>query len=537
MEKKIPTIEEKIDMNEELLKQALADYGRYTDSEVLEDVSPAFIRRLAEDSTVAKEPLRNLFRKSPAWNEELDALVINGNRTHDPDPDRVWDLGTEILHDYLIDSDYDRRHLVKDALRFFVDAVDKESGHWSKEDYLSALSTLAPDAYKEGKKLSRVFRDLCIALGIADQTAGSRFQRLYAQFADELSSRQIEFKLFVAIGPDAFVTMSNPKRDRRGTTLTSCHSFNSTDYEYNNGCSGYARDGVTFIAYTAADWKVPETLHNRKTSRQVYCYLPGNGVLLQSRLYNTNGGTHGAQADTKLYRDLIQREISEAEGQPNLWRTFPYVNNREITLREGRGFGGYADWTFRDFDAHVSIRQDKEEDYETFTIGTYGLCIACAEETSDGVYCYDCSNAGKVYCSCCDNMRDEDEMTWVTDRYGERIQVCESCLEDYYVYCVHCEEYHHIDNCTRLPDGDYVCDECRDEYYAYCDDCDEWYPRAQVRTAINWRGNEIQVCDHCLEERYVKCEGCGTWIDMDLAEDGLCPDCLEAREEDQPEAV
>ncbi len=82
---------------------------------------------------------------------------------------------------------------------------------------------------------------------MADEAAGSEFQKLYAQFADELSARQIGFKLYVSINPVHFLTMSNPKADSRGCILTSCHSINSTDYQYNNGCSGYARDHVSFI--------------------------------------------------------------------------------------------------------------------------------------------------------------------------------------------------------------------------------------------------------------------------------------------------
>ena len=154
--------------------------------------------------------------------------------------------------------------------------------------------------------------------GVADNSAGSQFQRLFAQFADELSTRKIDFKLFMSINPAHFVTMSNPKNDRRGTMLTSCHSFNSTAYEYNNGCSGYARDGVTFIVFTVADPEVAETLNNRKTSRQLFMYKPYNGLLLQSRLYNTHGGTRGEQEESKLYRDLVQRELSELEGVPKI---------------------------------------------------------------------------------------------------------------------------------------------------------------------------------------------------------------------------
>ena len=68
--------------------------------------------------------------------------------------------------------------------------------------------------------------------------------------------------------------MINPKRDDRGSTLTSCHSFNVADCDYNCCCSDYARDNVTFIVFTAFDTNIPETLNNRKTTRQIFMYKP-----------------------------------------------------------------------------------------------------------------------------------------------------------------------------------------------------------------------------------------------------------------------
>ncbi|MBQ4405044.1 MAG: hypothetical protein II857_11650 [Selenomonadaceae bacterium] len=169
---------------------------------------------------------------------------------------------------------------------------------------------------------------------------------LFAQFADELNGKKIDFKLYLSINPCHFLTMSNPKRDNRGSTMTSCHSFNVMDCEYNFGCSGYARDDVTFIVFPASNPDNPETLNNRKTTCQIFMYRPYNELLLQSRLYNTHGGTCGTQTESKLYRDLVQRELSELEGVPNLWKTEKYCGNKQtIHIPCGNGFGGYADWS------------------------------------------------------------------------------------------------------------------------------------------------------------------------------------------------
>ena len=376
--------------------QALEDYRKHTsNTEILDNVSDEFVFRLAKDNAYAKQELRALFSKSPVWNEELDALIINGTRTHNPNYARIDRLVRTMLTPAA--GKTINEHIVLNSclmqdISFFFSQPDTSEEEQAK--YIETIKLIAPKAYAPNKKPSRVFKSICTELHVSDETAGSDFQRLYAQFADELTAKKIEFKLYVSLNPAHFLTMSNPKWDRRGNTLTSCHSFNSIDYPYNNGCSGYARDKYTFIVFTAADASDPETLNNRKTTRQIFAYKPGNGLLMQSRFYNTSGGTYGAMEDSNLYRDLIQREISALEDVPNLWKTYPYLNGKEHCVSIGCGFGGYADWNYSDFDAKISIRADHENDYETLEVGTYGLCICCGEETEIGLYCDDCKENG-----------------------------------------------------------------------------------------------------------------------------------------------
>ena len=75
----------------------LEDYFAYVSSSPvqLEDFSDAFINRLAEDAYYSKFELREMMRKSPAWNEELQAWVINGNRTHEPDQKYIREMVAE----------------------------------------------------------------------------------------------------------------------------------------------------------------------------------------------------------------------------------------------------------------------------------------------------------------------------------------------------------------------------------------------------------------------------------------------------------
>ena len=523
--------EEKIALVRDNIYGAIHDYGLNTNANaVLNDVSDCFIERLARDNVYAKAPLREMFRKSPAWDEKLDALVINGTRTHNPDYELIDILAHKILKPAIQSISSNEYALLDKAIWLFT------KSDTDKAESIEALNIIAPKSYAPRKKLSRVFKALCTKLGVVDETPGSEFQRLYAQLADELSSKKISFKLFVSLNPAHFITMSNPINDKRGETMTSCHSFNRTDYSYNNGCSGYARDGVTMIAFTASDPNIPETLNNRKTTRQLFMYQPNNGLLLQSRMYNTSGGTRGAQSESKVYRDLIQREISACENIPNLWKTFKYCNNDKcICFESGEGFGGYPDWICREFNAIVSIRNDHANDYKLFKIGTYGLCIMCGDLCSSGLYCSDCENEHRHCCEECEDYFDECEMTLVYDRYGNSLWVCEDCCNDHYTYCDCCGRYYHNDIMTYVGHDHDVCENCFRANYSYCDECEGYYHNNEITCALDVNGQEIYVCDSCREESYVLCEDCGTYIHKEIAihvhhnndEYTVCPTCAE----------
>lgn len=486
-------IQEKIKLAKANIWKAIKDYKAHTyQRNVLDDISDDFVNTLAEDNTYAKQHLRDLFRKSPVWNEELDALVINGTRTHNPDYERVYELAEAILAPARMTADSKTNVKIAKAIRFFTKPNAKEK---DLQESIAAIQALAPDAYAPNKKPSRIFKALCKALNVSDDTAGSEFQRQYAMFADEIASRKIPFKLFVSLNPAHFLTMSNPKEDERGDMMTSCHSFNTEDEDYVGGCSGYARDNYTFIVFTATNPDDPSTLNSRKNSRQIFAYKPGNGLLLQSRLYNTYGGTHGAQEDSTLYRDLVQREISDLEGAANLWKTSDYVGNNLCELEAGIGFSGYQDWTYKEFAAKISIRNDHAEDFVPFPIGTYGLCICCGNETSKG-----------RYCSCCKD--DDDEK-----------RTCDNCFQAFY----HTYPVQNGDGQTI-----YVCNECRSDYYTCCDECGEYYPDGQM-TEVHGGG---QVCSMCLDNRYTECSECGDYFHKDEMEDGLCLACLKKAERD-----
>ena len=516
------THEELITLNEKNIRQALEDDGKHTTSTcVLEDISDTFISEVAKKSTESKTALRELFRKSPVWNEKLQALIINGTRTHDPDTNFIYDMASEILLEAVNIKKLEYNDMLMIAA-YFSQLYDRNDPD-SQKAKLDIIERIAPKAYAPNKKPSRVFKAICQSLGIADETAGSEFQKKYAQFADELSSKKISFKLFVSINPAHFLTMSNPKNDKRGCTLTSCHSLNSTEYTYNAGCSGYACDDVSIIAFTVADPTDAESLNNRKTTRQVFAYKPGNGVLLQSRLYNTYGGTRGAQSLSDVYRDLIQREISALENVPNLWKTGPSCGKYYNCVKVGEGFGGYTDWTYDEFDGKVSIRNDREKDYEPLVVGTYAHCICCGKKIYEGLYCEDCKN--NEHCEDCGESCSETYTVY--DAQGHERYVCDYCRDEYYTYCDRCGCYYPNTHVIQVSGDDYVCGNCLERYYTYCDICEEYHPNSDVFRVKDKYGDIINACHDCIEEEYIVCQHCGEYVHADCTYTVINPDTNE----------
>jgi len=192
------------------------------------------------------------------------------------------------------------------------------------------------------QKKSKVFIALCKALGIWQDSG--EFQVKFSALCNEFNAKKINFKLIVSINPAHFLTMSNPHgkekivngevvrnaagrpvmilTNGKNETVVSCHSLDSSGC-YRNGAIGYARDAVTMIAFTVKDFNDKESLNYRKTSRQLFMYEVGNGVLLQSRLYDSEisgdsyGGVEGNADDIekyKIYRELIDSAFSGADS-------------------------------------------------------------------------------------------------------------------------------------------------------------------------------------------------------------------------------
>lgn len=551
------------------IHQAVDDYFKHVAGKsIMNHITGVFINRLAENSTRSKEKLRELFSKSPNWNPELDAIVLDGVKKCELSADRIYGLAYRILNDVILNSKKEKHADIIKALNFLCYPNNKEH---HKEGF-EALERIAPKAYAPGKKLSRVFKSLFDSLGATDETAGSRFQKLYAQLSDELNgAAKKEFKLFISINPAHFLTMSNPKKDERGESMISCHSLNSTEYDYNNGCTGYAKDETSFIVFTVSDLKNPEALNNRKTSRQVFAYEPNNGVLLQSRMYDTTSGTSEVENDSALFLNMVQSEISRLEEAPNIWKTGKSTSPEYSRLVEtNKEFGGYPDWNYGDTNCTISVRIDHENDCEPITVGSAGLCLECGSVIRNGLFCDICGPETGQYCDWCEEYSQEG-FHRVRDMRGAEMLVCDTCFNDLFGSCDGCGEYYPLDYFTfesttdvdgKLLCGDcyeelvreccrcekphiktnmipvwdydfgeltytYACKECQEKNYKPCQKCGENYSEGYKATVYRKNGEEVSLCKRCLENSYDTsyqfCETCNKLVEVE--EDGACPCC------------
>ena len=507
--------ETKVEQLQRQIKEALFAYVSHAedgnDLEAIATPSDFFLKKLAKDATEAKKSLREMMRKSPAWDEALDAWVINGNRTHEPDFEAIDEWLEELFNPVLYDG---KGTIGSDDWWAFITCLrndfDNVDYNYRKE-VIKILNDIDKGIYAKGKRKARIVRSMLIHYGLWDETAHSECQRLFALIADELVAKKIKYKLYVSINPAHMITMSNPKFDDRGSMLVSCHSLNSK-YSYKSGCVGYARDNISLIAFTVKDDEDIDNLYTRKTSRQMFFYEPKSCILLQSRMYKAvgskggeYGGINGYDGLSTEYRHLIQKEIAFCEGVPNLWekpRDYDYgLMGLDIRFLTGYGFGGYDDWNNIEYCPILSIRKDWDGDFGRFTIGNYGLCFSCGEEIKDGILCSECN--GTKMCANCTGLFNASELTEVHDLHGQIYSVCERCRDRHYRFCEECNEWYYKENTTFAKGCDgYVCNRCLAQHYSKCDSCCHYFYDNELINAIDENGHSIDICESCRDDNY-----------------------------------
>lgn len=453
-----------------------------------------------------KQPLFNLLRKHPNWNEEAKAVIIpshketrDGNNYErckalsaiissisisviDDFLDRtcwtVYNILERITKTQFLDCDEDRINMYNEALQKFDPSIKLHAG----------------------QKTSRIANKIFKSLG-ADKLED--YNKLYARFADACNPLTVTRTSILSANWLDFMMMSH------GNSWSSCHDITpNADYNgcYKAGCMSYGNDEISLIFYTIEDGHTEDFFAVPKITRQIFFWQ--NPVLVQERLYpqcNDSDDGKSTNSAIKQYRELVESIIATCENKPNLWEktTVNIYKNDDCFM--------YEDWNhFRNW---IVKFKDTDQPCSTLYVGAESYCLECGDMKtySDGegtLYCSDCECKSDTYrCDYCNwETEDEDDLHYCEDT-GE--DLCENC-------CTYCEyherwesnrnnEFYEVENygwvCdTAIDNGDFVyCDHCESYYYCYntsandVDNCEVW-------------------CDSCIAYENLKyCDGCQTY--------------------------
>lgn len=140
-----------------------------------------------------------------------------------------------------------------------------------------------------------------------------------------------------------------------------------------------------------------------------------------------------------------------------------------------------------------------DEDYIETADTNHMYCSGC-----EGDYYYECDECGEYFDSECYEAEND------SDRH-----ICYSGFDwvshepDSWYRCGECDDVHYGEGTwvhNRYGDEVIVCDSCRDYYYHYCEDCEEWHHENNTRYVDSRDG---YVCDECVDDHYIECDGCG----------------------------
>lgn len=464
----------------EKIAQALDDYNRHIEDKL--SYGPDFCKRLAYSALRKKSNLKKMLSKHSGWDESLWAVKVPIKLKQEVEYYLVRDLMSEL---FSLNRNRIKGHSYDfDCITCWVaDVATGRSNKDNEYEVPSAVTELFPNAWHKGRKLIRIIREMLVEHGVWDDKPGA-FQRVFAQLSEAVVPKVTKTTLFISINPCHFLTMSNPKCDDRGDMLTSCHSLNNLEYDYNNGCIGYARDNITMICFTVNDPDDKESLNNRKTSRQLFMYEPGSNILLQSRMYTSNGGTRGSHIWSKTFMQAVMKVLDECEQRNEGWYSHDYCHEDDIPARftASDNYGGYADWEYEEFCPMIAYRNSIDEDelYNhrvEFIVGNAGLCLGCGATLRSRVYCSDCD--GKSRCECCNRRVYTDDLYEAYDPLGREIHVCPHCRDQHFTYCEHCQTYHPDSVMYLDATGRDICQECVNSYFTQCHDCSRLYLREE----------------------------------------------------------
>lgn len=473
------------------------------------DYTERALEKIIDEWYEQKEPLRNILRNHPNWNEEEDMVAFDIDVERRIDKNAIEKFRRWILCDSQIQIDHGYHTM------WTQEGFPHEQ--FMTQEIIDLIKTKYPDFKAAvGQKTSRAMNKLFIQLGVDKDP---NYNRAFAKYADALNPITVTRHTVISINLIDYLTMSF------GNSWASCHTIDKKNqrgmpgsYEgcYSSGTLSYALDSTSIVFYTVdAKYNGNEYYLEPKINRQMFHF--GEDKLVQGRLY-PQSCDKDFETEYDQFRNLMQSIIALGLGVPNLWTLKRGTLDYDTVCSKGTHYKDYYHYR----NCSLSTLKNSENQ-NRIRIGANPICIRCGS-THSYEENIDCCSRGRC-CDDCDDWYDEDDLHYIEE---EDRWVCDSCYEDYYE-CHECGRLHHRDNMTYVEsvDGD-VCDSCLDEYYYECDECGDYYRKDDL-TYMDESGD--YVCEYCIEDKYAYCNECGVLYRRssmtEYENDYYCDDCYE----------
>ena len=434
------------------------------------------IQRNVEEWYSAKEPIFEILRNHPMWNEEAKAIVFLRDEIRKADANKFktdLDFLTAYAKKKLKSANIEPNIIADLAISAISGSAEKEI----TDEEAEMLNRIG--YYKEmrgGTKRSRIinaiFKDypigedykIDVTKFVDEHEEGDRsyqsYNKLFAQVADDTNPLKIKRITILSANICDFLLMSN------GNSWSSCHFINSSGaYQgcYKAGTLSYSNDSSSMIFYTLPDtYQGTDWFMEDKITRQMFFYQ--NGLLLQSRLYPKGGDVRGEIYTD--YRAVVQDIISKCLDIPNLWKKCEDGWDENVSTYEDSFH--YRDYEEYPGECIMTFNKEMENEIKNgMNIGGRSYCVDCGDERLR----YDSDDCSELQCSDC-----------INDRYE----------------CVHCGCIEDYEDNVHMIDGDYYCEDC----CFYCEIHNEWEIRYDYghdcRNEVCINGSWYTMCDDAL---------------------------------------
>ena len=503
------------------------------------------IKKTVEEAYQAKAVLREKFRKSKYWVEELDAIVVPDFKFNtEPDYSVVNRLARNILGHQRSSDAADRIYQATNEI--IPTHLYKNTVHLN-DHYADIYETNIPGfKYHPGAKVTRFLRS--VFDGVKMGEVYDAYEQDYAALSDAASPSEHKRTLVISLNIMDFMTMSN------GNSWTSCHNVVERGC-YHGGTLSYALDGVTAILYTLNPdvdttqqiWEIP------KINRQLF--MLGDTFVIESRLYPASGNDGNPSVRDmslkKVHSEFVQKFYSEVTGKHfrSLGVVHSIINNREIS--HGLHYRDYEYSRYKctalesdDYTNEVLnigaesydlvtgnvnhnerlLTSTNEDDIEEYPLAYEDWDTGYLISDDDDVvnyngYIYNRENM--TWCEYEECYCPDDEVIYINDEY-----YTPEYVDEHFVRCDICDSWENIEDIIEF-DGENYCRSCAEEELAVCDECGEYY-----RYDDGYDVDDERICHDCFESLTQECSCCGEVHFKSYFADGVtvCLDCQEVED-------